>query len=221
MQNDLFKGERTGVVGVDEAGKGDYFGPLVIAACFADKEIEHEFRAFGLRESKKVSDSRAMALEKSIREIAPCEVLAIGPERYNELYGKIRNLNKLLAWGHARALENLLARTYPTEVISDQFGDKRLIENTLFEKGRNVRLTQMHRAEENPVVAAASILARAEFLRRLRALSTQYKMDLPKGAGTPVDEAGRRFIRQLGQNELGKVAKLHFKNTARVSANLG
>ncbi len=216
MQGDLLIGQPVGIIGVDEAGKGDYFGPLVIGACYTDEKIEQAFLAIGLRESKKVSDSRALALDREIRKIAPCEIVTIGPEKYNELHSKIRNLNKMLAWGHARALENLLVRVNPTEVISDQFGDKSLIENALLKKGRGINLTQMTKAEVVPAVAAASILARAEFLRRLEGLSNEYGVRLPKGAGTPVDEAGRNFVARLGRNELGKVAKIHFKNTARV-----
>jgi ribonuclease HIII len=170
----------------------------------------------GLKESKKVSDKKAFDLEREVRKIAPCEVIAIGPEKYNELYAKIGNLNRLLAWGHARALENLLARVNPIEVIADQFGDKRLIERALLDKGKGINLTQMHRAEQIPAVAAASIIARAEFLRRLRSLSTEYGIELPKGAGEPVDIAGRRFLFEKGRDELGKVAKIHFKNTQKI-----
>jgi ribonuclease HIII len=216
LQGDLLIGQPVGIIGVDEAGKGDYFGPLVIGACYTDEKIEQAFLAIGLRESKKVSDSRALALDREIRKIAPCEIVTIGPEKYNELHSKIRNLNKMLAWGHARALENLLVRVNPIEVISDQFGDKSLIENALLKKGRGIKLIQMTKAEVVPAVAAASILARAEFLRRLEGLSNEYGVKLPKGAGTPVDEAGRNFVARLGRNELGKVAKIHFKNTARV-----
>jgi ribonuclease HIII len=128
----------------------------------------------------------------------------------------MRNLNKMLAWGHARALENLLTRVTPVEVISDQFGNKSLIENALLKKGRGVRLTQMTKAESIPAVAAASIIARAEFLRRLSAISTQYGIELPKGAGSQVDEAGQKFITLKGREELKNVAKIHFKNTHRI-----
>lgn len=216
MQGDFLIGEPAGIIGVDEAGKGDFFGPLVIAACFSDDKIDSAFAQIGLRESKKVSDGRAFVLEREIRKIAPCEVVAIGPEKYNELYAKIRNLNRLLAWGHARALENLLARVTPREVVSDQFGDKSLIENALLKKGRGVKLIQRTKAESIPAVAAASILARAEFLRRLAALSDQYGVTLPKGAGDIVDAAGRKFVEIIGQGELSKIAKTHFKNTIRV-----
>lgn len=210
------RGGRTGIVGIDEAGKGDYFGPLVIAACYTDEIIESAFEKIGLRESKRISDSRAFSLESRIKKLATFEIVVVGPEKYNELHAKIRNLNRLLAWGHARALENLLSKVDPEEVVADQFGDKRLIENALMKKGRDVRLIQKNRAESVPAVAAASVLARAEFLRRLRGLSSNYSIQFHKGAGSPVDEIGRKFVASRGEDELSKVAKIHFKNTRRI-----
>jgi len=216
LQIDLLKGEPSGGIGIDEAGKGDYFGPLVIAAFFYDSKIDEELHKIGLKESKRISDSRAFALEKLLKNLGPYDVVSIGPEKYNELYPKFRNLNKLLAWGHARALENLLDKTNPIEVIADQFGNKSLIEKALMSKAQAVKLHQMHRAESVPSVAAASVLARAEFLRRLKMLSSSYKIELRKGAGAPVDDAGRKFVKAYGRERLIEVAKLHFKNTGRV-----
>ncbi|UCC78344.1 MAG: ribonuclease HIII [Candidatus Zixiibacteriota bacterium] len=218
MQSDLLLGEPAGLIGIDEAGKGDYFGPLVVAACFSNDKIDIEFEKSGLKESKNISDYRAFILEKKIRKLSPFEIVVIGPEKYNELHAKMRNLNRLLAWGHSRALENLLAKTNPCEVVADQFGDRRLIENALMKKGRNVKLTQKHKAESIPAVAAASVLARAEFLRRLEKLSNQYGVNLHKGAGSPVDEVGRRIVAKHGKEELNKIAKVHFKNTKRIIA---
>jgi ribonuclease HIII len=216
LQEDLLLGEASGLVGIDEAGKGDYFGPLVIAGCYSKDEIDSVFKDISLLESKRISDKRTFTLEAQIKSIAPFAVVTIGPEKYNELHSKIRNLNRLLAWGHARALENLLAKVNPLEAISDQFGDKRFIENALMRKGRGIRLTQRPRAEDVPAVAAASILARAEFLRRLDRLSKQYSVKLPKGAGAPVDTAAREFVSTRGREELSKIAKIHFKNTKRI-----
>jgi ribonuclease HIII len=218
LQSDLLLGEPDGLVGIDEAGKGDYFGPLVVAACFSNDKIDLKFGEIGLKESKNISDYRAFILEKKIRKLSPFEIVVIGPEKYNELHKKMRNLNRLLAWGHSRALENLLSKTNPREVIADQFGDKSLIENALMKKGRRVRLTQRHKAEAVPVVAAASVLARAEFLRRLEKLSNQYGINLHKGAGAPVDEVGKRIVTKYGKGELNKIAKVHFKNTGRIIA---
>lgn len=216
LQEDLLRKPVDGVVGIDEAGKGDYFGPLVIAACFADDSIDSSFKSIGLRESKSVSDRRVYELESRIKKIAPYEVVAIGPEKYNELHSKMHNLNRLLAWGHARALENILERVNPEEVVADQFGNERFVINALMKKGREVKLTQRTRAESLPAVAAASILARAEFLRRLDALSKKHSSQFPKGAGPQVDLAAKAFVEANGLEELHKIVKIHFKNTKRV-----
>lgn len=206
-----------GHIGVDESGKGDYFGPLVIAACFVGPE--HLAELDGVKDSKKLTDSQSMLLAAQIRKVCPCDVVAIGPTKYNELYAKIGNLNKLLAWGHARAIEEVLTLRPTDLVISDQFADPSLVKRNLFQKGRTVRLESRVRAESDIAVAAASILARAEFLRRLKMLGQEFGMDLPKGAGPPVLVAGKKFIEKHGRDKLGQVAKLHFKTTQQVAGS--
>jgi len=174
--------------------------------------------ALGVRDSKTVSDGQAERLASSVRDAYPTSVVAIGPERYNALHAKMGNLNRLLAWAHARVIENLLEEIPDCrEAISDQFGDAQLLERALLERGRTIALTQRPRAESDPVVAAASLLARAEFLRRLQALSTRFAMPLPKGAGPPVLVAGRAFVARHGADALGQVAKLHFRTTRQVT----
>ncbi len=205
-------------IGMDESGKGDYFGPLVIAAVFVDATTESELRLMQVRDSKKISDGRILELAPDIRTICPHSVVAIGPQRYNELYRKIKNLNRLLAWGHARALENLLERVHCELAIADQFGDERLILNALQEKGKRIRLEQRPKAESDLAVAAASIVARAEFLLRLKRLSDEVGTTLPKGASPAVELAARMIVKKHGQERLGSVAKLHFKTTQAVLA---
>jgi ribonuclease HIII len=146
----------------------------------------------------------------------PHSIIAIGPAKYNELYEKFRNLNKLLAWGHARAIENVLEVAPCNLVISDQFADPAGLKRQLFEKGKTITLQSMVRAESDIAVAAASILARAEFLRRLKRLSEEFGIDLPKGASNLVIEAGKRFVGKQGAAELHKVAKMHFKTAGTV-----
>jgi ribonuclease HIII len=203
-------------IGTDEAGKGDYFGPLVVAGVCVTEESAARLRAAGVRDSKALSDKRIAALAAEIRDLCPVEVVAIGPQRYNEMYARIRNLNRLLAWAHARVIENLLERVACERVVSDQFGDERVLQQALMEKGQLVRLQQRPRAEDDVAVAAASILARAEFVRRLQQLSQSSDVDLHKGAGPPVLEAGRRFVQRHGSDALARVAKLHFKTTAQI-----
>jgi ribonuclease HIII len=207
-------------IGIDESGKGDYFGPLVIAAVFVDATTQGELKLMEVRDSKKISDGRILEMAPDIKTICPHSVIAIGPHKYNELYAKIRNLNRLLAWGHAKALENLLDRVSCERAISDQFGDERLILNALQEKGRKIVLEQRTKAESDMAVAAASILARAEFLLRLKRLSEEVGTTLPKGASPAVELAARMVIKKHGQERLDSVAKLHFKTTQAVLAGL-
>ncbi len=143
------------------------------------------------------------------------------PEKYNELYLKIGNLNRLLAWGHARAIENLLEKVECQTVISDQFAKEELLERSLMEKGRSIKLIQQVRGESELPVAAASVLARAEFISILSRLSEKWSLDLPKGAGPQVDAAGKQYILKHGEEKLNQVAKLHFKNLQKIRALVG
>lgn len=207
-----------GQIGIDESGKGDYFGPLVVAGVYVSPDQEEQLRLAGVRDSKTVSDKKAADFAAQIRNLCSFTVVVIGPERYNSLYASFKNLNKLLAWGHARAIENLLEQVSCNRVVADQFGDERFLSNALMAKGRTVKLIQKPRAEEEIAVAAASIISRAEFLRRLQDLSTRYGVTLPKGASDLVITAGREFIRKHGAEALGQVAKLHFRTTKSVWA---
>lgn len=203
-----------GRIGVDESGKGDYFGPLVIAACYVGPVQEAVLQ--GVQDSKKLTDKAALSIAEEIKRVCPHTVIAILPPKYNELYEKIRNLNRLLEWGHAQAIENVFKEEPCRTVISDRFADPRGLVAKLKKKGLDVDLTSRVRAESDMAVAAASILARAEFLRRLEALGSVAGFALPKGAGSPVLAAGRRFVAEVGKDRLGEVAKLHFKTTQQV-----
>jgi len=205
---------------VDESGKGDYFGPLVAAGVCVPPAGREALAALGVRDSKVLGDAQVQRLALAVRTAYPTSVVAIGPRRYNDLYESMRNLNRLLAWAHARVIENLLVQVPGCrEAISDQFGDARLLERALLEHGRRIALVQHPRAEADPVVAAASIVARAEFLRRLSQLAARFGTPLPKGAGPPVLAAGRAFVARHGVQALGEVAKLHFRTTQQVTRN--
>ena len=204
-----------GQIGIDESGKGDYFGPLVIAGVYVSAEQESQLQEVGVRDSKILTDKRATTLSEYIRRTCPYTVVAIGPERYNSMYASFKNLNRLLAWGHARAIENLLEKVSCERVVADQFGDERFLNSALMEKGQSVELIQKPRAEEETAVAAASIVARAEFLRRLQDLGEKYSLSLPKGASAVIG-IGKKFARTHGPEALGQVAKLHFRTTQQV-----
>jgi ribonuclease HIII len=206
--------------GIDESGKGDLFGPLVIAGAYVDAEIARHWRAAGVQDSKAISsDVRIRELARLIVETpgVATSVVVIGPERYNVLYGKFKNLNRLLAWGHARVIENLLElRPDCPRALSDQFANPRLIQGALMEKGRGIQLEQRTKAESDPAVAAASILARAQFVEWLSRESRTLGMPLPKGASAAVKAAGCNLVRRDGPDVLGKVAKLHFKTVREI-----
>jgi len=198
--------------GVDESGKGDFFGPLVVAAAALSVLERPLLDELYVRDSKKISDQRVATIAAELKRHVPHSIVVIMPEKYNELHQKMGNLNKLLAWGHARAIENLLEKTPCETVISDKFGKEELLQRSLMVKGRSVRLIQQVRGESELSVAAASVLARAEFLSCLQRLSRKWQLSLPKGAAPQVDQAGAAFLRKHGEEELGQVAKLHFKN---------
>jgi ribonuclease HIII len=200
------------IAGVDESGKGDFFGPLVIAAAAISVLERPLLDELYVRDSKKMTDQRAATIAEQLKKHIPHSIVVIMPEKYNELYLKIRNLNKLLAWGHARAIENLLEKTHCDTVISDKFGKEELLERSLMERGKTIKLIQQVRGESEMSVAAASVLARAEFVDSLHRLSRKWQLDLPKGAAPQVDRAGAAFIHQHGEEKLNQVAKLHFKN---------
>src|SRR5258706_4268669 len=201
-------------IGLDESGKGDYFGPLVIGAVYVDERTESRLKALGVRDSKLLTDSRILAMAEEIKALCPYLVVPIEPKRYNELYNKIHHLNRLLAWGHAWTLEQMLEKVPSNLAIIDQFGDKSYILQALREKGRSITIEQRPRAEEDVAVAAASILARARFVQQLEQLSRRVGTALPKGASDPAIVAGRReVVAKHGRGILGEVAKLHFKTT--------
>ncbi|MCU4904556.1 ribonuclease HIII [Bacillus paranthracis] len=204
------------LIGTDESGKGDFFGPLVIAAVYVNKETRIRLEQLGVMDSKKLTDKVILELSQKIKGICPYSVVPIGNTKYNDLYTKIKNLNNLLAWGHARAIENILENIECQTVLSDQFGDEALIKKALFGKGKNVKLHQMHRAERNIAVAAASIIARSEYVNRLDQMSKKYKLEFPKGASVKTIVIGKEFVSQYGVDELKNVAKLHFKTTEQI-----
>lgn len=203
-----------GTVGVDESGKGDFFGPLVVAACYVGPE--HLAELEGVKDSKKLTDPQSLRLAEIIKRTCPHYVLTILPPKYNELYAKIGNLNKLLAWGHVQAIEKVLEMQDAKLIISDQFAaGGNAVKSRLKERGQKVEFISRVRAEADIAVAAASILARAEFLRRLEYLGKDFGMTLPKGA-TNVIPTGKLLVKQHGPEALAKVAKMHFKTAKEV-----
>ena len=198
-------------IGVDEAGKGDFFGPLCIAALYADEEGIKKLISMNVRDSKKFTDKSVLKLAAFLKSNFKISVVRLFPQKYNELYIKFQNLNHLLAWGHSTVIENLVQRTNCQDVIIDQFANEAVVEKAVKRKKLKINLVQRTHAEEDPVVAGASILARAAFLKGLDELSDEHKIKLPKGASSIVVNMGREFVKRNGPEALEKVAKIHFK----------
>ena len=210
--------------GVDESGKGDFFGPLCIAGVYVNEAVIAAWKEVGIRDSKNISsDKKIHELAEVIRQTPGCVVdtVTIGNEAYNRLYTKMKSVNAMLAWGHARVIENLMGKRYqmnppPVRAISDQFAaSKSVIEKALMSEGRQIELVQRHKAEEDIAVAAASILARDEFVKGLARLEQQFQMKFPKGAGELVDQAAKEFVETRGAEELARVSKTHFRTALR------
>jgi ribonuclease HIII len=212
-------------LGIDESGKGDFFGPLVVAGVFVEGDLPRQLLEMGVRDSKQIgSDPKALDLADEIRDLigrARWDVITILPERYNELHVKFRNLNRLLAWGHARVIENLLTR-WPEcpRALSDKFAHESLIQRALKERGKGIKLEQRTKAESDIAVAAASILARAGFLTRLKFLGDKFGVTLPKGASAQVKAVAREIFQKHGAEALKSVSKFHFKTFAEVTGQL-
>jgi ribonuclease HIII len=215
-------------IGTDEAGKGDFFGPLVTAGVFVDERVAKLLRALSVRDSKTVGDRELRVLAGNIRDAVEEQkraVIVVAPKRYNELYRQMRsegkNLNTLLAWSHTRVIEDLIRHgLQPKFILSDQFGDKRYIESRLLIDTRlsGVPVIQMHRAEADVAVAAASILARDAFLRWLEQAGKALGLTIPKGASPKVIETGRLLVARLGAEALKEYAKVSFKTMEKVLA---
>ncbi len=198
-------------IGTDESGKGDFFGPLVIAGVLVDETNAKKFLDLGIKDSKKLSDKKMLSLAVEIKKAAPHSIIAISNSKYNELYANIKNLNKLLAWGHARAIENILNTNHCEYALSDKFGDEGLIKSALMKNGRSIRLEQMCKAESDIAVAAASVLARATFVQKMQDMENTYGIKFQKGCSALVKSVASDFIGKYGKERLKEVCKAHFK----------
>src|SRR5437867_13270300 len=203
--------------GVDESGKGDFFGPLVIAGAYVDRGIARKLLDGGVVDSKRIgSDARIRALADAIRKesLGLTDTVLIGPQKYNELYHKFGNLNKLLGWGHARVIENLLAKKPDCpRALSDQFADAHVVEQSLLRHGRKIDIEQRTKAESDIAVAAASILAREAFISWLERRGKEIGLGLERGASANVKETAKKNVEMKGPGALRDVAKRQFGNS--------
>ena len=204
--------------GLDESGKGDFFGPLVVACVAVGEGVVPKWIEAGIRDSKSVSsDRQVLALEKEIRKTPGVVVKTVraGMEKYNELHGKFgANTNRLLAWMHGKALRETLAEMPVPWALLDQFTKQPLVQNQV--KDLSVEVRMRPRAESDPVVAAASIVARAEYVRQMAELSQAAGEDLLRGASREVRAQAVRLVERLGPGALPRFAKTHFRTAGQV-----
>lgn len=198
-------------IGIDESGKGDFFGPLCIAGVYVPEEGFAQLQELGVKDSKALSDTTIEKIAKKIKERFAYHIIKINPLKYNQIYKEFKNLNRLLGWGHATTIEQLVARTGCQQVIIDQFADESIVETAVKRKKLTLSLTQRHRGEEDLSVAAASILARQTFLEGLLQLGQEIGLPLPKGSSEKAQTTGKEILKRWGEETLRKVCKEHFK----------
>ncbi|NNE91297.1 MAG: ribonuclease HIII [Verrucomicrobiales bacterium] len=207
-------------IGVDESGKGDFFGPLVIAGAYVDAEISRHLLDQGIMDSKRItSDARIRNLSDLIRSVPGIawEIVQINPGRYNELYDQFGNLNRMLAWGHATVIENVLAkRPECPRALSDQFANPSELIRALQKKGKSIEVQQRTKAESDVAVAAASILAREAFIDWIDDTGEHLEVEIPKGASAKVKETGKLIVENQGAGILNEIAKVHFRTADEI-----
>ncbi len=201
-------------IGVDEAGKGDVFGPLCTAALYADEKGIEKLLEIGIKDSKKISDKNILKFAKQIKKEFAYEIFSLFPSKYNDLYLKFGNLNTMLAWCHSRVIDTVATETKCEDVLIDQFASEYVVANAVKKLKIEINLKQRHKGESDPVVAGASILARASFVEGIENLGKHYDIELPKGASRAVVNAGHKFVHKHGKETLPEVAKMHFKTVA-------
>jgi ribonuclease HIII len=209
------------LIGIDESGKGDYFGPLVVAAVYVNPELSEALRALGVADSKTLNDQKIREIAPQIQELCPHSLVVLANQSYNEIYEKVQNLNHILSWGHVRVLENVLSQVECPYALSDQFGNPTMIRTSLLSKGLEVVLLSRPRAEDNIAVAAASVLARYHFLTYLQEMRDRFKLKIPKGSSDMTLAAAQLLVRRYGPEILPLTVKMHFKLTQQLSMTPG
>jgi len=207
------------VIGSDEVGTGDYFGPITVAAAFVSREQIPFLQELGVKDSKTLSDASIISIAKQLISIIPYSLLTLHNEKYNELQEAGMNQGKMKAMLHNRAIVNVIEKIGGKydHILIDQFTEPEHYFRYLDSEQNVVKdIYFATNAEQIHIsVAAASILARYRFLQEIDALSKKCGIELPKGAGKPVDESAARLIIEKGENILRKCAKLHFANTEK------
>lgn len=207
-------------VGSDEVGTGDYFGPIVVTACFVDKEDIPFLESLGVGDSKKIDDDKILKIAPQIAKRIKYKSVILTNKEYNEKYNRDVNMNKIKAILHNRVLYQLVNELHPKYdyIIVDEFArEARYYEYVSDQPAIQRGITFLTKAEDkNNAVGCASIISRYLFLKEFDKLSDSIHIPLPKGAGHDVDSIGEEIVEKFGEEKLKEIAKVNFKNTDRI-----
>lgn len=209
------------IIGSDEVGTGDYFGPMTVVAAYVHKDRIPLLKELGVKDSKNLNDEQICSIAKDIIEVIPYSLLILHNPKYNELQKSGMTQGKIKTLLHNQAIVHLqkkIAPEKPNGILVDQFaepnvyfkhlsGQKQIARDNIF---FSTKAEGVHMA-----VAAASIIARYSFVKEFEKLSKKANMELPKGAGAKVDIAAAKLINKLGTSALNDFTKLHFANTQK------
>jgi len=207
-------------VGSDEVGTGDYFGPIVVTACFVDKKDLEKLEKLGVGDSKKIEDEKILKIAPEIAKIVKYKSVILKNPEYNEKYNKDINMNKIKAILHNKVLYQLVNEEKPKYdyIIVDEFArENRYYEYLIGQTNIQRGITFLTKAEDiSPAVGCASIISRYIFLKEFDKLCDSIQIPLPKGAGKDVDTIGEEVVEKYGEDKLKEIAKVNFKNTDRI-----
>ena len=215
LNDDRFKNIST--IGSDEVGTGDYFGPIIVTASFVDIKKKSFLYELGVRDSKKITDEKIMAIAPTLIKEFPHVTYILTPSDYNRL--GITNMNKVKAILHNKVLYALKEKKYNCDkIVVDQFCyPVKYYEHIKATPNKVTNITFTTHAEDKCLsVAVSSIISRYIFIKEMEKLTKEMNMNIPKGAGANVDEVGVKIVKQYGINKLNELAKLNFKNTEKI-----
>lgn len=208
-------------IGSDEVGTGDYFGPMVVTACYVRREDIPFLESLGIKDSKKMTDEKILEVVPKFYNKIKYSSLVLTNKEYNERFASGNNMNKLKAILHNKVLMNLKNTGVQYDyIVVDQFAEKYVYYNYLKSSSNVVRdITFLTKAEDKCLsVACASLISRFIFIKEFAKISESVGELLPKGAGTMVDEKAVKIVKKYGFDKLNEIAKINFKNTEKVKA---
>lgn len=214
-----FKYYNASTIGSDEVGTGDYFGPIVVTACYVDKENIPFLESIGVRDSKKLTDEKILEIVPKIIKIIPYNTVILGNKEYNERYNANTNMNAIKAIMHNKVLNNISKNNKKYEyAVVDQFTYPNAYFGYLkFSPTVFRNITFLTKAEDQVLsVACASVISRYVFIKEIAKISKELNILIPKGAGTGVDECALKIVNNVGFERLKDYVKLNFKNTDRI-----